>query len=94
MSDVSRRRPNHLGDAVFLHVLRHVYPYHGLLISEEGFRQRLRKLRLSDAGRAKEQEGADGAFRVFQSHPSPLDCLRNCGNSLVLPDHPLMEHFF
>ena len=36
---ISRRRTNQLGNAVLFHVLRHIYPDHGLFTAEDYFSQ-------------------------------------------------------
>ena len=49
---------------MLLAVLRHIDAHHRRLIIEEEFRQGLRKLRLTHASRAQEQEGTNRTVRI------------------------------
>ena len=50
---ISWRRTDQLGNAVLLHVLRHINPDHGLFTAEDYFSQCLGKLRFSNTGRTQ-----------------------------------------
>ena len=71
IADVSRRRADHPGHRVLLHVLRHVEPDHGPFVVEEELGQRPRRLGLPHAGRAQKDERAGGPVRVLQAGPAP-----------------------
>src|SRR3954454_8879557 len=56
VADVSRRRADETRNAVLLAVLAHVDAHHGALVIEQVRRKCFRELRLTDTGRAEEQE--------------------------------------
>src|SRR5690606_28329514 len=58
VADVAGGRADESRDRVLLAVLRHVDAHERLLVVEEVVGERLRELRLADAGRAEEEEGA------------------------------------
>jgi hypothetical protein len=51
---------------MLLHVLRHVEADQGVIAAEEEIGQRPGQLGLTDAGRPKEDEAADGSVRILQ----------------------------
>ena len=51
----------------------------------------LGRLRLTHTRRSEEDEGADRAVRVLQPGPGTPHRIRDGGDRLVLPDHPLAE---
>ena len=65
VADVSRRGSDQFGDAVFLHVLRHIDADHCLLLSKDSFCQCLGYLCLADACRSQEKERSDRALGLF-----------------------------
>ena len=67
VSDVARRRADQPRDGVLLHVLGHVDAHHRVLVVEQEFGERARRLRLSDAGRSEEDERADRPIRILQT---------------------------
>src|SRR5438270_2447999 len=73
VADVARRRTDQPGHRVALLVLRHVEPDQCLLVVEEELREGARQLRLADAGRAQEDEGADRALGVREAGAGPAD---------------------
>src|SRR3990170_5678442 len=70
-ADVARRRTEEPADGVLLHVLGHVEPNHGALVVEHELSERLRELRLADAGGPEEDEGADRAVGVLEAGTRP-----------------------
>ena len=48
VSHISWRGSDHLGNAVLLHILRHIYTDQGILRTEHGFRKGFAEFRLSD----------------------------------------------
>ena len=54
MAHVSRRGTDELGHTVFLHVLRHINPDHGLLSSKQHLCQCFGQFGLAHAGRPQE----------------------------------------
>src|SRR5262249_52466854 len=65
VADVPRRGADEPGDGVALLVLRHVEADDRPLVVEHELREGARELRLPDAGRAEEDEGADRTVRVL-----------------------------
>ena len=91
IAHISWRRSDQSGYGMLLHVLAHVDPDHVVLIVKQAFRQRLGKLRLSDAGGAEEQERTDGLGRILNAGLGADNGLRHLFHALVLADDPLME---
>ena len=56
ISHIARRRTHQPADRMTLLILAHVYARHHILVIEEEFCQRLRKLGLSHAGSTHEKE--------------------------------------
>ena len=54
VTNISWRRSDHLGDAVFLHILRHINPDQCILSAKHGFGQRFAKFGFSDPSRSQE----------------------------------------
>lgn len=65
VAHISGRGAYQLGYGVLLHEFRHVEADYALLVPENGFRQRLGKFRLSNAGLSQEQERAGGTVRLL-----------------------------
>ena len=91
VADVARRRADQPGDGVLLHVLAHVDAHHRLLVVEQELGQRPGQLGLAHAGRAQEDEAADGPVGVLQAGPRPPDGVGDRQDRLVLADHPLVQ---
>ena len=91
VTHISGRRTDQAGHCVPLHVFGHIDSDHGVLIAEHGFCQRLAQLRLAYAGRAEEQEAANGALGILQTHTTPADGAGHSLYGLVLPHHALMQ---
>ena len=62
---ISWRRADHLGNAVLLHIFRHIDADQRVFRSKHGFRQRLAQLRFSHACGPQKQEGADGPLGIL-----------------------------
>ena len=91
---ISRRRTDETRHRVLLHVLRHIETDHGLFVTEHGFRKRLAQLGLAYAGRAEENERADGAILIFQADSAAADGLCNGRDGFVLTDDTLVQRIF
>ena len=85
VADVARRRPDEAADGVALLVLAHVDADHRGLVVEEELGQRLRQLGFSDAGRAEEDERADGSARLLQPGPPAPHGVGDRLDGLLLP---------
>ncbi len=82
---ISRRRTDQTRHGVLLHILGHIETDQGIFVTEHGFRKRLAQLGLAYAGRAEENERADGALRIMQADSAAADGL--CNGALRLrPD--------
>ena len=66
-ADIAWRRANQPGDSVLLHVLGHVDAHHRLLVVEEEFCERTRRLGFADTGRAEENERPNRPIWILQS---------------------------
>ena len=69
VSNIARRRTDQARDAVTLHIFGHVEP---LELDPHDGGELSRDFRLADAGRAGEQEGADGLVRLAQASAAQL----------------------
>ena len=65
ITDIPRRRSDQFGYAVLFHILRHIHSDHILFRSEHSLSKSLGQLRLTDAGRAEEQEGSSRPHGVL-----------------------------
>src|SRR6202140_451678 len=74
-----------------LHELRHVETDDRVLVVEEEARQLASQLRLPDAGRSEEDEGADRAARVLEAGPGAADGLGDDRDGIVLADQAGMD---
>jgi len=88
VADVAGRGAHEPGDRVLLGVLAHVDADHGPLIVEQELRQRLGQLRLADAGRPEEQEGAGGPVGVRDAGARPADGVGHRAHRVGLADDP------
>src|ERR1700722_9683961 len=82
--DISRRRTDQLADRMLLHELRHIETDERLLRAEQKLRQSARHLRLTHAGRPKEQEAPDRPRRIFETRTRPPNRPRQRRDRLVL----------
>ena len=94
VADVSRRRADQLRDRMLLHELRHIEADERLLAAEEELGQRARHLRFADAGRAEEEEAADGAMRRLEAGARTANGAGQRGDRLLLRDDALVQLFF
>ena len=92
VADVAGRRADQPGDGVFLHVFAHVDAHHVLLAVEERFGQRAGQLGFADAGRAEENERADGALRVLEAGAGADDGVGHGLHGFVLADDALVQN--
>src|SRR5256886_9482384 len=93
ITDVTRRRADQSRDGVFLHILAHVDPDHGVLVVEQKFRERARQLGFADTGRAEKNERTNWAIRVLQTGAGATDGVGNGFDRFVLTDDALMQMF-
>ena len=91
ITDISWRGTDHLGDAVLLHVLRHINTDQRILCAEHCLRECLTKLRLADTGRTKEEERTDRSLRIFESNTSTADRAGYGTDCLLLTDYTFMK---
>ncbi|BAS78225.1 Os02g0297066, partial [Oryza sativa Japonica Group] len=78
-------------DGAGVDVLGHVDADEQLGVAEQLLGEGLGELRLADAGRAEEEEGARRLVRVAESRPRPHHRLGDGANRLVLPDHATVQ---
>jgi signal recognition particle GTPase len=69
VTDIPRRRPDQSRDGMLLHEFAHVDPNHRPFIIEQKLGQRLAQFRLTDTGRAQENERTDRSVRILQPRP-------------------------
>ena len=91
ISHITWRRSNQPGNRVFLHVLRHIYPHHGLIAVKNEFGKSLGQLGFSHTGWAHENKGPDRTIGILKSGSGPSHSVGYGFNGLLLPDHPLAE---
>src|SRR5438445_12492218 len=94
ITDVTRWRPDQPRDSVFLHVLAHVDPDHGVFVVEQKFRECSAQFGFADTGRAKKNEGADWTIWILQTSPGAAHRVRNGLDRFVLPNHALVQMRF
>ena len=66
VTHIARRRTNHSGGVVTLHVFGHVELDERLGIAKHRFGERLREQRFANARRPEQCKGADGTLRILQ----------------------------
>ena len=91
IADISRRRADQTGDAMLLHVFRHINADHGLFTIEEERGERLRELGLADTRGSKEEERAVRPVRVRESCAASLNRFRDLSHGLILTDHAFRQ---
>ena len=79
---------------MLLHELAHVQADHRVLVVEEELGEGLAQLGLPDAGRAEEEERADGAPRVLEARAGPADGVGDGDDGVVLADDALLDPVF
>ena len=94
IAHIAGRRSDHLGYAVFLHVLRHVNADQVLLRTEYSLSDSLGKLSLSDAGRSQKKKRSGRTVRVLDSDTPPLHGSCNSANCFILAYDSLMKLTF
>ena len=93
ITDITRRRADEPRDRVLLHVLAHIQADHVVLAVEEGFREGTRQFGFAHAGGSEENEGADGAFGVFETGTRPDDGVSHGFDGFVLANDALVQDF-
>ena len=87
MADIARRRADQAADRMTLHIFAHV---EAQKLDAQGRGELARRLGLAHAGRAGEEEGADGLLRIAQTGPAHLHGRGELFQSVVLTiDGPL-----
>src|SRR5438046_597514 len=84
VSDVAGRGPDQARNIVLLHVLGHVDYEERIGVAEHEFRQTLRQVGLTHAGRADEDEAAHWTVRVLESTAAAAYGPRHCANGFLL----------
>lgn len=74
--------------------LAHVDLDQGVVVAEQEVGERLRELRLTDTGRAGEDERARGTLGILQTCTRTTDRLRDGLDRLFLADDPLVQFLF
>ena len=90
VTDVAGRSTEETRRGVLLRELGHIELDQRILITEEELGQSLRKLRLTNTGRAGEDEGATGTLRVLQAASSTTDRLSQSLDRGILTDDALV----
>src|SRR5262245_7564527 len=93
VTDIPWRRADQPRNGVFLHVLRHVDPYHRVLVVEQELRECTRRLRFADTRGAEEDERADGAIRILKAGARATHRVGDGFDGLLLPDNTLRQLF-
>ena len=91
VTNISRRRSDQTRYGMFLHIFTHINTYDILFIVKQILGKALRKLRLSDAGRTKEEKWADWLCRILDSGLGTKDCFCHFRYTFVLADHPFVK---
>ncbi len=86
VTHVTRRRTNQARDGELLHILTHIDSDQVVFRSEETFGYLLGQLRLTNAGRAQEEEGAHRFVGVLQPGAVAADGLYHLADRFVLAD--------
>ena len=94
VTDVSGRGANKAANGMTFHKFRHIKPNHGVFVVKQDFCQGFAQFCLSNASWTKEEERADRSVLGLQAGARSSDCVRNCCNSRVLTDNPLMNALF
>ena len=94
VADVAGRGTDETRHRVAFAELAHIESDHGRFVVEQGLRQSLRQLRLSDAGGAEEEEAADGTVGIGHTGLAATDGAGDGGHGFVLSDHPVVEDLF
>ena len=91
VANVSGRRAYEPRHGVSFHEFGHIYADQVLLVVEQEPCQRARQLGLAHAGRAEEDEAADGTLGVFESGAGAAHGIGDGGDGGVLSDDALMQ---
>mmetsp|Transcript_1492 Transcript_1492/g.3233 ORF Transcript_1492/g.3233 Transcript_1492/m.3233 type:complete len:249 (+) Transcript_1492:664-1410(+) len=84
VSDISWRCTNQPRHSMLLHKLRHINANEGFFRIKHEIRQRFAKLRLSDAGRSKEDETRNRLTWIIEAGPRSLNGLGHNLDGLIL----------
>ena len=79
---------------MLLHILAHVKPDQGILISEHGLAQCAAQFSFANTGRPEEYKRTQGPLRILKPSPGAPDRPADCRDSLVLADNPFMQGVF
>ena len=91
IADIARRRTDETRGRVLFLEFGHVQRDERLVIAVNLLGQHLRKMRLADARRAKEEERADRTLRIRHQRAAPTERPRDRLHGGVLSDHDLSE---
>src|SRR5678815_3009661 len=87
VTDIPRRRADHAGHRMLLHVLRHVEPHHGTFVVKKKLSQRPRSFSFAYSGWTKEDERAYRPIQVLQAGAGPAHGVGDRFERLVLANH-------
>ena len=68
IADISWRCSDETGDGIFLHIFTHIDTHHVVFVIKQAFGKGFGKLCLSNPGRTKEKEGADGLCGILNRY--------------------------
>ncbi len=94
VADVSWRGADEAGDGMLLHEFGHVDADEGVFGVKEEFREGFAELGFSDAGGAKEHEGADGAAWIAEAGAGAADGVGDGFDGFFLADDTAFEKRF
>ena len=94
ISHIARRCTHHSAYGVLLAILAHVYAYERCLAAEHFHGQTLGQVGFAHTGWSHEQEGANGAVGVFQSHSASLYGTCHLQYGIVLTNYAAFEVLF
>mmetsp|Transcript_25957 Transcript_25957/g.37999 ORF Transcript_25957/g.37999 Transcript_25957/m.37999 type:complete len:242 (+) Transcript_25957:1122-1847(+) len=91
ISDITWWRTQQSRHSVFFHVLTHINTDNRILRIKHEFAQGFAQLRLSHAGRPKEDQRSDWFGRIIQTRSRTLDGFRDNLNGIILSNHTVLE---
>ena len=94
VADIPGRRPDQARNGVLLGILGHVDTDHVAFVVEQEFGQCSCKFGLPHAGRAQQDETADGPSRVADTGPGAANSFGDGIHRLILADDPLVQFIF
>ena len=93
VADIAWRCSYQTGYGMLLHVFTHIDTNHIGFIVKKGFGKRLCQFGFPNAGRAKEQEGADGFCGIFNPGLRADNGFADLFHALLLTNHSPVQFF-